>query len=297
MKPLPKPAIDAGHIAGCALDVFEVEPPPADYPLFGLDKTSSSPRTSAPPPPKPRKTSASKSPSRSRTSSSPARSATRSTCRTSTPHALESVGPYLDLADALGKLLSKLAPAQCDSLRVSYLGPLAKNSTPTSSPARSSPATSQPRRPRRPGEPGQRPGHRQAQLGLNVTESTINARHQLQRAASRSQPSRAMKSARVAGTFYRQARRASSTSPATTWKPTSTGTFLFVENDDRPGIVGALGTSLGNAGQSTSPTWLLSRTKIARRALTVIEVDRTASADLLDDIRAIPGVLRHRRQL
>lgn len=52
-----KKLIDTGHLAGIALDVFEVEPPPADFALLGV-KNAFSPRTSVRPPPRPRKTSA-----------------------------------------------------------------------------------------------------------------------------------------------------------------------------------------------------------------------------------------------
>jgi D-3-phosphoglycerate dehydrogenase len=38
-----KEAIDSGKVAGAALDVFETEPPPADFPLFGSDAVLATP--------------------------------------------------------------------------------------------------------------------------------------------------------------------------------------------------------------------------------------------------------------
>ena len=42
-----KASIDAGHLAGIALDVYEVEPPPADFPLFSAKKTVFTPHLGA----------------------------------------------------------------------------------------------------------------------------------------------------------------------------------------------------------------------------------------------------------
>jgi D-3-phosphoglycerate dehydrogenase len=70
-----------------------------------------------------------------------------------------------------------------------------------------------------------------------------------------------------------------------------TGRFLFVENDDRPGIVGVVGTALGTAGVNIA-NMDLSRTADRTRALTVIEVDSEPPLALLEQLRSTPGILR-----
>jgi D-3-phosphoglycerate dehydrogenase len=64
-----------------------------------------------------------------------------------------------------------------------------------------------------------------------------------------------------------------------------------VENDDRPGIVGTLGTSLGGASVNIA-NMALSRTSDHTRAVTVIEVDTEPPAELLNELRATPGIIR-----
>ena len=69
------------------------------------------------------------------------------------------------------------------------------------------------------------------------------------------------------------------------------GKFLFVENDDRPGIVGMLGTTLGGASVNIA-NMALSRTSDHQRAVTVIEVDTEPTTGLLEKLRATPGIIR-----
>jgi D-3-phosphoglycerate dehydrogenase len=69
------------------------------------------------------------------------------------------------------------------------------------------------------------------------------------------------------------------------------GRFLFVENDDRPGIVGTIGSSLGSASVNIA-NMALSRTSDRTRAVTVIEVDTEPPVELLQKLRSTPGIIR-----
>jgi D-3-phosphoglycerate dehydrogenase len=64
-----------------------------------------------------------------------------------------------------------------------------------------------------------------------------------------------------------------------------------VENDDRPGMVGTVGTLLGAASVNIA-NMALSRTADRSRAVTVIEVDSEPPASLLETLRNTPGILR-----
>jgi len=200
---------------------------------------------------------------------------------------LESVGPYLDLADSLGKLLSKIAPAQCDSIRVSYLGPVSELDTELIT--------------RKVLTGYLAAAHHEAQVnlvnapaiakahGLSVTESTValasNCTELIEVSAIKGN-----EVCTVAGTFFgKSARIVHIAGHYVETNPT--GKFLFVENDDRPGIVGTIGTSLGDASVNIA-NMALSRTSDHRRAVTVIEVDTEPPTELLNKLRATPGIIR-----
>jgi D-3-phosphoglycerate dehydrogenase len=126
-------------------------------------------------------------------------------------------------------------------------------------------------------------------LGLQVTESTValatNCTELIEVSAVKGD-----EVCTVAGTFYGKSPRIVhiaghnvETSPR--------GRFLFVENDDRPGIVGLIGTSLGGASVNIA-NMALSRNPDHTRAVTVIEVDTEPPAGLLGTLRATPGIIR-----
>jgi D-3-phosphoglycerate dehydrogenase / 2-oxoglutarate reductase len=67
--------------------------------------------------------------------------------------------------------------------------------------------------------------------------------------------------------------------------------MLFITNHDRPGFIGALGTVLGDAGINIA-TFNLGRNRAGGDAIALIEVDEPPSDAVLEEIHAIPNVLR-----
>ena len=68
------------------------------------------------------------------------------------------------------------------------------------------------------------------------------------------------------------------------------GVVLVLENTDRPGMVGRIGTLLGAHGVNIA-TMSLSRNQAGGRALTVLNLDTTPSPELLAEISASEDIL------
>ena len=67
--------------------------------------------------------------------------------------------------------------------------------------------------------------------------------------------------------------------------------MLFLLNRDKPGFIGGLGTVLGNAGINVA-TFNLGRAEEGGEALALIEVDQEVDDNVLDELRALPQVVR-----
>jgi D-3-phosphoglycerate dehydrogenase len=65
--------------------------------------------------------------------------------------------------------------------------------------------------------------------------------------------------------------------------------MLYVRNEDKPGMIGALGTTLGDAGVNIA-TFHLGRATPGGEALALIEVDQPVAEDLLEAICALPHI-------
>jgi len=66
---------------------------------------------------------------------------------------------------------------------------------------------------------------------------------------------------------------------------------LFLTNHDKPGFIGALGTVLGDAGINVA-TFNLGRSQEGGEAIVLIEVDHAVDDNVLDELRALPQVVR-----
>ncbi|GAA5482860.1 phosphoglycerate dehydrogenase [Haloferula sargassicola] len=280
-----KAAIDSGHIAGCALDVFENEPPAADHPLFSLGKhVAFTPHLGA---------STNEAQEnvgievaiqiRDFLSTGEIRNAINMPSLDAA--ALKALGSYLDLAGALGKVLAKLGPENPDSLRVSYHGDLASKDTGLVS------RTALYRLLERSRPDGQvnlvnAPAVAKS-MGLDLVESTINAQTEFSDLLV-AELRKGDEKFRVAGTIIGRSPRIVEINRLFVDVPIE-GHLLIVRNDDRPGIVGAVGTLLGEFGQNIA-NFSLARDKAAKNAISVIELDAPCEADQMEKIRQIPGV-------
>jgi D-3-phosphoglycerate dehydrogenase len=67
--------------------------------------------------------------------------------------------------------------------------------------------------------------------------------------------------------------------------------MLFIRNEDKPGFIGKLGTALGDAGVNIA-TFHLGRTAPGEQAIALVSVDQKVGQNLLDRIQALPSVVR-----
>jgi D-3-phosphoglycerate dehydrogenase len=70
--------------------------------------------------------------------------------------------------------------------------------------------------------------------------------------------------------------------------------MLLVRNDDRPGMIGVVGTVLGNAGVSIS-SMAVGPSRESSTALMVLATNGPAPDESLERLRANPGILEVHR--
>ncbi|MFQ5971009.1 MAG: NAD(P)-dependent oxidoreductase, partial [Alphaproteobacteria bacterium] len=67
--------------------------------------------------------------------------------------------------------------------------------------------------------------------------------------------------------------------------------MLYVNNNDRPGLIGRLGTVLGDAGLNIA-TFHLGRTQAGGDAIALVEVDQEVPPEILRQVAALPNVVQ-----
>lgn len=71
------------------------------------------------------------------------------------------------------------------------------------------------------------------------------------------------------------------------------GHFLVLENHDRPGVIGDIGTALGKAGVNIDQ-FSLSRNKLGGHAMAIVKVDDAVSKDIVSILSKVKNVIRVR---
>src|SRR6476659_2866220 len=272
-------ALSSGQVGGAALDVFEKEPLPPDSPLRGISNLILTPHLGA--------------------STLKAKEsvgieialAIRAALLDGTIHnainmpnldakTLAVVGPHLRFGEKLGRFLSQVSPKRVESLNINYSGKV--NEVDTTTITRSilkgflhlaggddvnevnAPAFA-------------------ATLGIKVTESRLSAPGDYTDLLELSALAEG-KRISVAGAFFGATPRIVSINDRPV-EARPNGVVLVLENTDRPGMVGRIGTLLGAHGVNIA-TMSLSRNQAGGRALTVLNLDTAPGDDLLAEIAA-----------
>ncbi len=273
-------AINAGEIAGAALDVFSKEPIDSDHPLLRLDNVLCTPHLGA-----------STSEAQERVAVEIAEQAIgylqlgivkNAVNVPALPQEIaERLKPYLDVAKLLGSLVGQLDPVDVRELRVTCTGEA--------------------------GELGVTPIARAALAGflehhLEEPVNPISAPYEAQergiRLAEVKEPSdRYATTVRVTVTGEKGIHTATGT-PGRKGEPrlvglegyeidaVMEGPLVIIRNEDRPGVIGSVGTMLGNRGINVS-RMQVGLDDEGGQALAIWNVDSIVKSDVLDELRAI----------
>jgi D-3-phosphoglycerate dehydrogenase len=268
-----------GQVAAAALDVFEKEPLPNDSPLCGIPNLVLTPHLGA------------STVEAQESVGIEIAQAIRAVLLEGTirnainmpnldAKTLAIVGPHLRFGEKLGRFLSQIAPKRVETLHINYSGKV--NEVDTTAITRAilkgflrlaggddvnevnAPAFAE-------------------TLGMRVTESRLSAPGDYTDLLELTAEAEG-KTLSVAGAFFgATARIVSINNRPVEARPH--GVVLVLENTDRPGMVGRIGTLLGAHGVNIA-SMSLSRNQAGGRALTVLNLDTTPGDALLAEIRA-----------
>ncbi len=277
-------ALESGKVAGVAVDVYEKEPPDSDDPLIGRDDVVCTPHLGA-----------STSEAQENVATSVARQVVAYLTEGVVGHAvnlpslgpemLEQIGPHLDLADRLGDFLAQLAGGGLQTLEVVYGGPIEMPMMALAASAI------------------------KGMLGRFLSSVRVNMVNGLLLAKERGIEVRTTTRSdnllytdlielrvrtdhgerSVAGTFPRKGDPRIVQIDDYSVDVALRGYLLVFRNEDRPGMIGKIGTLLGNhniniAGMQLGRVWQQDM------AVAILILDDPVPEPVMNEIRAIPLV-------
>jgi D-3-phosphoglycerate dehydrogenase/(S)-sulfolactate dehydrogenase len=282
-------ALASGHVGGAALDVFEKEPVSPDNPLLGLDGFICTPHLGA-------STEEAQAAVAVGIAEQLAAFLTRGEVKNAvnvpsmSREALERFGPYLELAGKLGSLAAQIGPSGVREVRVSYAGDVAEASPRPLTAAVLSGMLSHVEA--QPVNEVSAPGIAR-ERGITVREEQV-AGHQdyasLVTVSVTGQGGEAV----VAGTVFGRRDLRIVRVNQFRLEAVPEGHIILCVNDDSPGVVGNIGTSLGAAGVNIAGI-SLSRDSTGAAAVSLLNVDSEPPSAVLDALRSIPHVREVRR--
>src|SRR5437016_6716350 len=277
-------ALDSGHVAGAAIDVF-AEEPAVESPLFGRENVVATPHLGA-----------STSEAQENVALQIAEQMADFLLTGAVSNAVnmpslsaeeaQRLSPYMKLAEQLGSFAGQLTETGIKSVAVEYEGAIAElNVKPLTAIALT--------------------GLLSPQLAsVNMVNAPVLCRERDIRVSEtrRGEPVDYQTLIRVIVTTERRIREVAGTLFAGD-KPRIVsvegipleaelgGNMLFVRNYDKPGFIGALGHALG-AAEVNIATFHLGRTAPGEDAIALVEVDQALTPAVLDAVRALPNVIQ-----
>ena len=272
-------ALQDRHIAAAALDVFEIEPLPDDSPLLTAPNLILTPHLGA-------STAEAQEGVGIEIAQSIRAALLEGTIRNAVnmpnldAKTLAVIGPHLRFGEKLGRFLSQVAPRRVDELKINYSGKVNELDT--------GPITRAVLKGFLQSAGGDDVNEVNAtafaeSLGLKVTETRLSAAGDYTDLVELSADAEG-KTVSVGGAFFGATPRIVSVNS----RPVEArphGVLLVLENTDRPGMVGRIGTLLGQHNVNIA-TMSLSRNQAGGTALTILNLDNAPDEQLLQEIRA-----------
>lgn len=277
-------ALKSGHVAGAALDVYEKEPPADDLPFRSLPNVVLVPHLGA-----------STSEAQESVGVEIAEAIAEfllngvSNNAVNVPNVdtrtLAVIRPYLSLAEKLGLLLAQISPHGLETLTINYQGKVSETETVPITRAVlkgllfqcAEVAVNEVNAPKA-----------AQNLGIKVLETKSAEGGEFTDLIT-VQATKGDKTFEVAATLYGVHPRIVKLN-GHNLEATPQGILLIVENQDRPGMVGWIGTLLAKAKINIA-SMSLSRGETGGKALSVLNLDSLPSAELIKEIEADPGIL------